>query len=435
MSGLSRRAFFRLASGAGLLLAGCAAGPTTRAKGARVVVVGGGYGGTTAAKYLRLADPTLQVTLVTPRQSFATCPFSNLVVAGLRDMRDITQGYTALNVNYDVDVRYGSVQVIDAPGKTLTLDDGVRLSYDRLIVAPGIEILYDRIQGYDAVAAQLMPHAWQAGSQTLRLRRLLERVPDGGTVLIAIPPAPFRGPSAPYERASLVAHYLKQFRPRSKVLVLDANESFTLQPQFQDGWQSLYPGMIEWVPPSKGGQVVRVDAPAGVVHAESGDYRPALANIIPPQAAGAIAKVAGLTDASGWCPVDPRSFESTLQRGIHVIGDACHAGPMPKSAFGATVQAKVCAQAVAALLRGETPAEPALLDTSYSLLGPDHAASVVAHYRIRDGEISRAEEGGETTQAGGADEALYAYAAYRNLVVDAFGLGPPRSPPTPRLRY
>src|SRR5690606_10347879 len=234
----------------------------------------------------------------------------------------------------------------------VALNDGDTLTYDRLVLSPGVEFQWGAIEGYDAAASEVFPHAWEAGPQTALLRRQLEAMPDGGLVLIAAPAEPYRCPPGPYERASLIAHYLKTHKPKSKLVILDAKNAFSKQNLFREAWERLYPGLIEWIPQSQSGRVIRVDTGAGTVSTDFDDYKPAVANIIPPQRAATIARAAGLDEGKGWCTVRASTFESTVQAGVHIIGDAAIANPMPKSAFSANNQAKVCAAAVVALLRG-----------------------------------------------------------------------------------
>ena len=310
------------------------------------MVVGGGFGGVTCAKYLRRADATLDVTLVEPHRQFVTCPFSNAVLVGLRDLASVTHGYEALRQRHGVRVVHATATALDPTARRVTLDNGSTLAYDRLVLAPGIELQWGAIEGYDAAASEAFPHAWLAGPQTLLLRRQLEAMEDGGLVVISAPDNPYRCPPGPYERASLIAHYLKTHKPRSKLLLLDAKDTFTKQELFRTAWQRLYPGLLEWVPGSQSGRVIRVNTGTGTVHTAFDEYKPAVANIIPPQRAAAIARTAGLDDGKGWCRVQARTFESTVHAGIHLIGDAIIASPMPKSAFSANTQAKVCAAAI-----------------------------------------------------------------------------------------
>jgi NADPH-dependent 2,4-dienoyl-CoA reductase/sulfur reductase-like enzyme len=306
------------------------------------------------------------------------------------------------------------------------LAGGAALPYDRLVLAPGIDLRWEALHGYDEAAAEKMPHAWKAGEQTLLLRRQLEAMPDGGVVVMAVSANPYRCPPGPYERASLIAYYLKTHKPRSKVLVLDAKDSFSKQRLFTDAWGQLYPGLLEWVPLSQGGKVVSVDPRTNTVSTDFEQYKAAVANVIPPQRAGRIADLAGVADRTGWCPITPVSFESRLQPNIHVIGDAAIAGAMPKSAFAANAQAKICAAAVATLLRGDTPPDPVLVNTCYSLVAPDYGISVAGVYRPRGGQLTDVEGSGGTSPPQAphqvrAIEAQYAAAWFRTITHEVFG--------------
>ena len=322
----------------------------------RIVVIGGGFAGTTAARFLKRADPRLNVTLVEPNPVFAACPFSNEVIAGLRDMRAQLFGYDRV-ATAGVVVVHQAATAIDGQARTVTLGNGGKLAYDRLVLAPGSDLRFDALPGYDAAAAERMPHAWKAGEQTLLLRRQLEAMEDGGTVVMTLPALPYRCPPASYERASLIAYYLKAKKPRSKLVVLDAKDTFSMQRLFENAWKEFYPN-LEWVSVSSGGNPTGVDAAAMTVSSDFDTYKAAVANIIPPQKAGRIAELAGTADRTGWCPVDPVTFESRLGPGIHVLGDAAIAGAVPKSAFAANAAAKICAAAVAKLVFGEAPAPP-----------------------------------------------------------------------------
>jgi sulfide dehydrogenase [flavocytochrome c] flavoprotein subunit len=392
---------------------------------ARVVVVGGGFGGATCAKYLRRADPTLAVTLVTPHSQFVTCPFSNAVLADLRDLASLTYRYKKLRQRYGVRVTHATATALDPTTRRVMLNDGGTLTYDRLVLAPGVELHWGALEGYDAAASEVFPHAWEAGPQTLLLRRQLEAMPDGGLVVITAPENPYRCPPGPYERASLIAYYLKTHKPRSKLLILDAKDTFTKQELFLSAWKRLYPGLLEWMPGSQSGRVVRVDTRAGTVHTEFDEYKPAVANIIPPQRAAAIARAAGLDDGKGWCPVRGSTFESTIHTGIHIIGDAAIANPMPKSAFSANNQAKVCAAAIVALLRGEQVAAPALMNTCYSLVAPTYGISIAAVYRVVDDAIVTVPGSDGISPLDAPDEiraleAEYARSWYANITADTF---------------
>ena len=252
----------------------------------------------------------------------------------------------------------------------MELQSGARLSYDRLVLAPGVAFKFGAIEGYDEAATEIMPHAWNAGPQSELLRRQLEGMEDGGTFVIAVPPDPFRCPPAPYERASLVAYYFKQYKPRSKILILDAKDAFKAQDVFQDAWARHYPGMIEWLPAQFTGGVKAVDVKTRSVITEGETFKAAVANVIPAQSAGRLAQQTGLTNESGWCPVDPATFESMLQPDIHLVGDAIIGGDMPKSAFSANSQAKACAFAIASALTGSPHFPPHLFNSCYTFLAP-----------------------------------------------------------------
>jgi sulfide dehydrogenase [flavocytochrome c] flavoprotein chain len=421
----SRRRFLRLGAAAA---ASTALLPVPlRAQGAapRVVVVGGGFAGASCARALRQAEPRLAVTLVEANPIFTACPLSNAVIGGLRELG--AQRFTYARVEADgITLARDTATGVDAQARTVTLGDGTRLPWDRLVLAPGIDIRWGALPGYDEAAAAQMPHAWRAGEQTVLLRHQLEGMPDGGLVVIAAPANPFRCPPGPYERASLIAHYLKTKKPKSKLIVLDAKDTFSKQRLFQAAWAELYPGLLEWVPLSKGGAVTSVDAATRTLVTDFGRHTAAVANVIPPQKAGRIAEVAGVADRSGWCPIDPATFESRLVPGIHVIGDAAIAGAMPKSAFAANSQAKACAAVVAGLLTGATPAAPKLINTCYSLVAPDYGISVAGVYVPSGGQLADVPGAGGVSPAGApkatrAAEAVLAEAWFRTITTEVFG--------------
>jgi sulfide dehydrogenase [flavocytochrome c] flavoprotein subunit len=392
----------------------------------RVVVIGGGFGGATAAKYIRRADPGIEVTLVTPHRQFITCPFSNAVLAGLLDMTSVTHHHDGLRQRYGVRLVYSMATAIDPTASRVTLSDGNTLAYDRLVLSPGVALRWGAIEGYDAAASEVFPHAWEAGQQTVLLRQQLEAMPDGGLVVVAAPAEPYRCPPGPYERASLIAYYLKTHKPRSKLLILDAKNAFSKQELFRSAWARLYPGLIEWIPQSQSGRVIRVDTAARTVSTDFDEYKPAVANIIPPQEAAGIARAVGLDGGQGWCPVRAGTFESTVHSGIHVIGDAAIANPMPKSAFSANNQAKACAAAIVALLRGEEVPVPALMNTCYSLVAPDYGISIAAVYRTLNDKLVTVEGSSGVSPldapAGTRSlEAEYARSWYANITADTFG--------------
>lgn len=390
---------------------------------ARVVVVGGGFAGATCARELRRAG--LDVTLIEPNPTYTACPMSNAVVVGMREMPAQRFGYEALRAA-GVAVRHQAAVEIDAAGHRVALDDGSGLRFDRLVLAPGVELRFDALPGYDLEAAELMPHAWQAGPQTTLLRERLEAMPDGGLVVMTVPAAPYRCPPGPYERASLIAHFLKTRKPRSKLLVLDAKDTFSKQRLFQAAWEELYPGLLEWVPQAEGGTVTAVDAKAGTVTTDFETHAAAVANVIPPQRSAGIARRSGAADRTGWCPIDPVSFESRLLPGVHVIGDAAIAGAMPKSAFSANAQAKACAVAVAALLEGAPPPVPKLINTCYSLVAPGHGISIAGVYAPANGLLADVPGAGgmsplDAPPEARALEAVYAEDWFDTVTAEVFG--------------
>jgi NADPH-dependent 2,4-dienoyl-CoA reductase/sulfur reductase-like enzyme len=352
----------------------------------KIVVIGGGFAGLTAARMAKRYDKGLDVTVVEANPTYTACPFSNDVIAGLRDIKEQQFGYGKV-AGDGVTLAQTNATGVDATARTVTLANGSTLHYDRLILAPGIDLRFDALPGYDEAAAQRMPHAWKAGEQTMLLRRQIEAMEDGGVVVIVSPQNPYRCPPGPYERASLIAWYLKAKKPRSKVMILDAKDAFSKQRLFQNAWKQMYPN-LEWVSLSMGGKVSSVDPATNTVATDFDKVKAAVANVIPPQKAGRIAQLAGATDRSGWCPIDPVTFESKQVPNVHVVGDAAIAGAMPKSAFAANAQAKVCAVAVAKLARGEKPETPKLINTCYSLVAPDYGVSVAAIYHPVNGALA-----------------------------------------------
>jgi sulfide dehydrogenase [flavocytochrome c] flavoprotein chain len=297
------------------------ASPSLANSGASVVVIGGGFGGASCARALKKLEPKLGVTLIEHSRTFSACPFSNEVIAGLRNIEAQQFTYDRIAAEGVTVIAQTAVKV-DPQARRVGLADGSWLDYDRLVLAPGIDLRFDALPGYDEAAAAKMPHAWKAGGQTELLRTQLETMDDGGLVVLAVPASPSRCPPAPYERASLIAHYLKAKKPRSKVLILDAKDAFPQQRLFENAWKELYPSMIERVSLSQGGRVTSVDAETNTIVTDFGNYNAQVANIIPPQQAGRIASIAGAVDNTGWCPIDPVTFTSKLVPNIHVIGDA-----------------------------------------------------------------------------------------------------------------
>ena len=412
---MRRRIFLQLsagAAGAGILRTVGAARPRARIK-AKVVVVGGGFAGAGCALSLRRLNPAIEVTLVDPDDRYVTCPMSNSVLAGFRSIESISVsrlGLQRAGVNYVRDW----VTSIDAQSRRARLAGGAELAYDRLVMAPGIRFLWGKPEGYSRDTAQAMPHAWQAGAQTEILAAQLRGMHDGGVVAISVPAGPMRCPPGPFERASLIAAFLQRAKPRSKVLIFDSNNHFPRQDAFNDAWQSLYPRMIEWIPVVDGGAVVRVATQGKkLLYTSQGAH---------PQAPGIAAVQAGLASDHGWCPINPQTFESLLVAGVHVIGDACIADPMPKAASAANSQARQCALAIAAALDGREPAAPLFESVCYSMLARRRALSIHGRFQLLDGVIRSVEGPEGAGSASSEQEARNAEDWYRGLVADSVGV-------------
>jgi sulfide dehydrogenase [flavocytochrome c] flavoprotein chain len=423
----TRRRFLKsaAASGAGVSLFGMPA--IAQGVAGKVVVVGGGFGGATAAKYLKLANAKLDVTLVERDDRYVTCPFSNYVLGGFRKIEENVQSFDALT-KLGVKVVKGEASGIEAAGRLLRLSSGSRIAYDKLVVSPGIELNFKGVPGYDEAASEKMPHAWKAGPQTTLLRSQLEAMPDGGTFILVSPPNPFRCPPGPYERVSSIAWYFKNNKPKSKILILDAKDAFSKQGLFQAAWESEYPGMITWIAGKDGGKVESVDPAAMAVKAGFGAEKGAVVNVIPPQTAGRIAIDGGLSDERGWCAVDPQTFASRRAEHVYVIGDAAIAGAMPKSGTAANIQAKVVAAAIIAALDGKTSGPPALLNICYSLVNPDYGISTTDVYQVTAdrGIIATPNAGGVSLRVPTAMgerklEAEYTRAWYQAITSDTWG--------------
>ncbi|GJI92785.1 FCSD flavin-binding domain-containing protein [Duganella hordei] len=420
---MKRRQFIQAAGiGAGAMLAGCASiGGTAKPQ---VVVVGGGYGGATAARYVRMwSEGAIDVTLVEPNASFISCPLSNLVLGGSKQIADLTMSYDRMQ---GIRVLRDTVTSIDTTKRTLALAGGATLSYDRLIVSPGVDFMWDQLPGMLKPGAQdAVLHAWKAGAQTVALRAQLEAMPDGGVYAMTIPAAPYRCPPGPYERASQIAFYFSRAKPKSKVLILDANDDVVSKgPLFKKVWKERYGGIIEYRPSFR---ATDVDASSRTVVSELGDKVQAnVLNVIPPQRAGAIAVQTGLANANGrWCAVDFLTFESTQVKNIHVLGDAIQVSPlMPKSAHMANQHAKVCAAAVVDLLAGRAPdGHPMLTNTCYSFVSDKdviHVASVHAYDAEKKTLLVVSGSGG-VSAGPSALEGGYAMNWARNIWSDTLG--------------
>ena len=393
---------------------------------AKIVIIGGGFGGASAALALKLLMPKADIKLIEPNKTYYACPFSNFVISNVRDMQAQAFGYAGLKAR-NITVIHDYAKDIDPFKQTVSLQNNVtRLPYDRLILSPGIDMQWNAIKGYDIDAAQIFPHAWKAGLQTLNLQKQLLALEDGGVILMSVPRALYRCPPGPYERASLIAHYLQTQKPRSKLIILDAKDSFSKQALFEEAWAQNYQGIIEWRSASNDGIVQQIDIKSNTISTDFEDFSPGVANIIPPQKAAIIAMKAGVTDSTEWCPINATSFESRLQQNIHIIGDAAIANPMPKSAFSANLQAKLCAIQVARLLSGLTLQPTTLTNTCYSFVAPDKAVSITGVYKNHDTSFTQLKGAGGTSPLNAktdmrVKEAEEARIWFKAITQEAFG--------------
>lgn len=435
MSSFNRRDFLKITGGvAAMGTLGCTNIAIGGAK-KKVVIVGGGIGGATAAKYIRMADSSVDVTVIEANKNYHTCFMSNEVLGGARSMDSIRFGYDGLK-GHGVNVVHDSVTAIDAGSQTVKTAGGKSFKYDRCIVSPGVSFRWDTIEGYDAKVAETIPHAWKAGPQTATLRKQLEAMKDGGTVAICPPVNPFRCPPGPYERASQIAHYLQKHKPKSKIIILDPKPKFSKMGLFTAGWEKHYGyktanSLIEWHGTPKGSNdnvLQNVNAKTRTVTTEFNEVKADVLNVIPAQKAGMIAHTAGLADKSGWCPVDLKTFESKIHKNIHVIGDAAIQKPLPKSGYAANSEAKVCAAAVVAMLNGQEAPQPSYVNTCYSVIAPGDGISVAMVYNYADGKINKVKGSGGLTPGYAkssmemrAREEQYAHSWFKNITHDVFG--------------
>jgi sulfide dehydrogenase [flavocytochrome c] flavoprotein subunit len=412
---MKRRDFLKLAGA--ISVVGCA---TPAPSKARVVVIGGGFGGATAAKYIRLWDPSIDVVLIERDTSFVSCPISNAVLAGFTSMQELTRGYDGLR-RHGVTVVHDEAVAIDAAKKTVRLARGSDVAYERLIVSPGIDFTFGDVQGYEAAMRNdAVLHAWKAGPQTVALRQKLEQMRDGGVYILSIPLAPYRCPPGPYERTCMVAAYFKQAKPRSKVLVLDANPDVTSKGAlFKRAWSELYPGIIEY---RGGARVIAVES--GAVRTEFETVKGDVLNVVPPHRAGDIAaKSALITTNNRWCDVDWRTMESKAVKGVHILGDATlSASGMPKSASMANNHAKIAAAGVMQLLNGRQPAPVKILNTCYSLVAEKEAIRVSSVHEWDDaqGTLLPVKGAGGVSAARSEAEATYTWNWARTIWADSF---------------
>ena len=390
----SRRAFLQSSAAFSLLgaagLYGCASMSGVPSK-AKVVVIGGGYGGATAAKYVRLlSDYKIDVVLIEPQDAFVSCPMSNLVVSGARQMDFLTTSYAGLSKNHGITVVKDMADSIDTAKKTVTLRSGSVIAYDKLVVSPGVDLMFGGIEGLQAAnASGQIVQAWKAGAETVALRKQLEAMPDGGVFAISIPEAPYRCPPGPYERASVVAGYFKANKPKSKVLILDANPDVTSKPAlFKKVWAEQYPGMVEYRGQHK---AIAVDAKTNTLKFDvQDDVKAAVLNVLPAMRAGTIAVKTGLNNQANnrWCGVNYLTFESTAAKDVHVLGDSIQIAPaMPKSAHMANSHGKVAASAIVAQLSGwDVNPAPMLTNSCYSFVDTKNVIHVASVHEYVPGE-------------------------------------------------
>ena len=387
----NRRRF--LQGAASLAAASGLAAPAIAQAKPKLVVVGGGPGGATVAKYVaKDSAGAIEVTLVEPAKQFTTCFHSNLYLGGFRSFQSITHSYAALAKNYGVKHAQQAAAAIDRDKKTVRLANGTSLAYDRLLIAPGIDLKFDSVPGYSEAASERMPHAWKAGPQTQLLKKQLDSLRDGATIVMLAPPNPYRCPPGPYERVSMMAHVLKaKGHKKSKIIIIDPKENFSKQGLFSEGWQKHYPGMIEWQDPKMHGGIKGVDAKTKTVKTDLAEYKAQLVNVIPAQMAGKIARDAGLTNASGFCPINPENMKSANDASIYIVGDASIAGEMPKSGFSANSQAKVAALMIRGELASARTFPARYTNTCWSLIETNDTVKVGGRYEAKDGKIAAVE--------------------------------------------
>jgi len=383
---LNRRTFL----GTGVAAAATLQAPMVLGAGKpRVVVVGGGAGGATAARYIaKGADGAIDVTLVEPTRSYYTCFFSNLYIGGFRELSSIAHSYGKLASEYGINVVHDWAVGIDRDARTVSLAGGGVLPYDRLILSPGIDFVDGAVEGWDLSAQNKMPHAYKAGSQSELLKAQIEAMPEGGTFAMVAPPNPYRCPPVPYERVSMVAHVLKQRNPTAKIIVADPKPKFSKMALFQEGWNTHYSGMVDWIGPDFGGANVSVDPDAMTVTIDGEETKVDACNVIPAMKAGRICEIAGINEGN-WAPVIGHTMQSRMDENIHVLGDATNQGDMPKSGFSANSQAKVAAMAVRAALTGTKMFPAKFSNTCWSLIGTDDGVKVGATYEATDEKIAK----------------------------------------------
>ncbi len=382
---LTRRGFNAAAGAAGLTLG---LGTATQVFGAgdakpKVVVIGGGTGGATAARYVaKDSKGGIDVTLIEPTKRYYTCYFSNLYIGGFRDYESLGHSYDKLASEYGINVVHDWAVSVDRKKKVVVLGSGAMVPYDKLIVSPGIDLKFESVaEGYSLADQAIYPHAWKSGTQAKLLKAKVEGMKQGGTFVMVPPPNPFRCPPGPYERISMIANYFKKNNPKAKIIVLDPKDKFSKMGLFKDGWERHYKGMIDWMPLSTLGGLKGIDTSTGEFKTDLDTFKADAGCVIPANTSGHIARIAGLANDKGWCPIEPASMKSQVDGDIYVIGDASVASAMPKSGFSANSQAKVCAMAVRGELTKSKVFPAKFANTCWSLIGPDDGIKVGATYK------------------------------------------------------
>lgn len=425
---LNRRTFLAGTAAATATLAA----PMVSAQAAeKIVVLGGGIGGATAAKYIRILNPQADVTVIEKDRTYYTCPRSNDVLTGVMDIDTITFTLDRLVDRYGIKTVYNEVIGADFDARIVRLKDGSSLPYDRLVVSPGVDLMFDEVWGLTPEATETtMLHGWKAGDQTLKLREQFLNLRQGGTVIIAAPPNPYRCPPGPYERASMMAEHLQQHNPTAKIIILDPKNEFTKGTLFRKGWERLYGfgtdnALIEWVPEEQGGYPTSVNPDTMEVQTAAGVFKGDMVNVIPPMQAGKLAKILGLTNNEGWCPVNQTTFASDLAPNVHVIGDACVAGAMPKSGYSANSQAKMLAAVIKAQATGAPTPVGTYANACYSLVSENYGISIASIYEVNADGVIHAVSGGispiDELPNRPVLEAVYQKNWHRTFAEDVFG--------------
>lgn len=427
MSDLTRRNFLRLSLALPTPLAQQLAGSSSPGRKApRAVVLGGGFSGLNAALTLKSLSPAWEVTVIESQKTHYRCPGSNAVIAGRTPMRQLQINAAPYLKAHGIHYRTGTGSKIDPLRRKLFLSDGTSLGYERLILAPGIGFHWNTLEGYDEAISHKLLHAWQAGPQTSMLRDQVRSMRPGGLFLMTVPAGPYRCPPGPYERVSLIASHFKKHNPRAKILILDAKTKFPKERAFRAAWSRLYPGMIEWLSFETEGQMERLDPKKREILTEFGRFRGDVLNIIPPQKAAPVAERFGLTDASGWCPVAPDTFKARDFDEIHVIGDAARYGAVPKSAFAAQAEGRLCALGIVLESLGQPIPKPRLINHCYSFVSGDEAISVTGIYEQKPESPAEMETLSVMESQPGDDlrrEAAHAEDWMKLLVKSSFGSG------------